>query len=357
MQVVGAVLQGTHPSNHLGRASAARVVALSRQAAEAVQMAESFRRSIAALADHALLSAEEERAHSDMIRLGAEAEQRLADGESGSSLISIVSRGRQARNTLVEQNQRLVIAQAYKFLNSGLDMVDLIQEGNLGLIRAAEKFDGRKGFRFATYAKSWISVYMTRFSSERRQAIRIPLEVYANLNKMNVAREGLIGETGGNPTVDEVASRSGLRCEQVVQAMRLVRVIALDGARSENDFSLMDVLPDENATDPVEAALAADVVESLHRGVRSLPPEQSAVVTLKYGLGREEPMNLKNIANLLGVSASRASVLHRTALGALAMITEDGSMCLDADRADARDGADCDSNSILSEESQKERSA
>ena len=198
---------------------------------------DSLQRSIIALASHALLSAEEERELSVTVRAGAAAEARLANGESSPNLVAQIDRGRQARNRLVELNQRLVIAQARRFMNSGVDLVDLIQEGNLGLIRAAEKFDGRKGFRFGTYAILWISVFMTRFSSERRQAIRIPLSVYANVNKINVAREGLLGEIGRDPTVDELATRSGLTCGEVEKAIRLVRVVSLDPAGGGDDIA------------------------------------------------------------------------------------------------------------------------
>ncbi len=266
---------------------------------------------------HRLLTSAEERLLSAQVRAGADARQRLNAGEKGAGLRRCVATGTTARNELVQTNLRLVMKHARRFAGSGVDLLDLVQEGSLALIRAAERFDGRKGFRFSTYADSWIAAYMAICWAETRTSIRIPKKVHSNIEKVQAATERLASAGQRRPTDDDIAAESGLSQREVTQARSLVRVTSLDaGLAADSDSSLVDIVADEGAIDPLDHVVNLEQ-RGLVRGViAGLSDLESTVIALMYGLEGSEPCTSTEVGRMLGlrrrdVVATESAALER----------------------------------------------
>src|SRR3984957_3528683 len=206
-----------------------------------------------------------------------------------------------AKEMLVNSNLRLVASNARRYQNQGLPLADLVQEGMLGLIRASEKFDWRKGFRFSTYATLWIRQAIQRGLENSGRTIRLPVRL------------------GREPTIDELAEETGLPVDQVEEVRhQRAALVSLDQQIGEDgDTALGDLLPSD-AEAPEETAWDNERERIVHRAISELPETERTVLTLRFGTGREEPQTLTAIGKRLGFSAERASQLEQRALKKLA---------------------------------------
>ena len=230
----------------------------------------------------------------------------------------------EAKDRLINSNLRLVVANARRYQNLGLPLLDLIQEGILGLIRAAEKFDWRKGYRFSTYATLWIRQAIQRGLADRGRTIRLPANVAQRERRLLTAERRLTAELGREPSEPELAKAAELTAQQVRELLDASRVVtSLDRpVGDEGDASLGDLLPSEGSEphEEVEVTLAEQAVRSV---VAELPELEREVIRLRYGLnGHRDPLPLAGVGRELGVSPERVKALEERALEQLALRRE-----------------------------------
>jgi RNA polymerase primary sigma factor len=228
-----------------------------------------------------------------------------------------------AKELLVNSNLRLVASNARRYQNQGLPLADLVQEGLLGLIRASEKFDWRKGFRFSTYATLWIRQAIQRGLENSGRTIRLPVHVAQRSRKVGRVERELSVRLGREPTVEELAQETGLEIEQVEEVRhQRAALVSLDQQIGEDgDTALGDLLPSDQEA-PEDTAWDNERERIVHEAIEQLPETERTVLTLRFGTGREEPQTLTAIGKRLGFSAERASQLEQRALKKLAELPE-----------------------------------
>src|SRR5262245_23382773 len=224
-----------------------------------------------------------------------------------------------AKDRMINSNLRLVISVARKYQGQGLPLSDLIQEGMLGLIRAVEKFDWRKGFKFSTYGTLWIRQAIGRGLANSGRTVRLPVHIVARARKIQDAERKLAVELGRQPTVEEIAARVELDVDEVADIRRADRgPTSLDqGVGEDGETSLGDLIASDGPS--VEQEVASEVEsELLQEAVEGLPPVERDVLTLRFGLGRNEPIALRETGKRLGLSSERVRQLESRALKRLA---------------------------------------
>ena len=224
-----------------------------------------------------------------------------------------------AKERLINSNLRLVISVARKYQGQGLPLGDLIQEGMLGLIRAAEKFDWRKGFKFSTYGTLWIRQAIGRGLANSSRTVRLPVHIGARARKIAETERRLAAELGRDPTIEEVAERLELPADEVADIRRADRIPAsLDqGVGESGETPLGDLVAREGpGPDEEVASVLAD--DALRKAVDGLPEPERDVLKLRFGLGRREPVALTEAGRRLGISANRVRELEDSALRRLA---------------------------------------
>ena len=225
----------------------------------------------------------------------------------------------EAKERLVNSNLRLVVSNARRYQGHELPLLDLIQEGILGLIRAAEKFDWRKGYKFSTYATFWIRESIQRAIGNRARTIRIPVHVGQRERRIGRVHEELATELGREPTVEEIARAARLRPDEVREARELARVVtSLDRpVDAEDETTIAALIPSDGPT-PEEAVDATLREDALQSALEQLPDPERQVVKLRFGIGEEGPTPLREAGRRLGLSQGTVRNLERKALAELA---------------------------------------
>ena len=224
-----------------------------------------------------------------------------------------------ARRRLIEANLRLVISIARRYTNSGVPLIDLIQEGNLGLMRAAEKFDWRRGTHFGTYATWWIRQAISRAAGEQSRLIHLPEHVSTRLRKVRRVASQLSQENGGDPLPEQIAEASGLAIAEVDDLLHITeQPVSLDTpADTDNRLALSDTLEDPGVQAPADIASQHLLGEELHRALAQLTSRERSVVILRYGIGDGRSRTLLEVGKELGISRERVRQLEMVALGKL----------------------------------------
>jgi RNA polymerase sigma factor (sigma-70 family) len=265
-----------------------------------------------------LLSASEEVDLAQRIDAGRSALHRLDTGafseDERAELESAVRRGTRARNRFLEANLRLVVSVARRYRNNGIDLLDLIQEGNLGLVRAVEKFDWRKGFKFSTYATWWIRQAISRALLEKGRSIRVPARVHDAALAVNGFTARFLAEHGRSPTIDETAEGSGIERELVEEVGKSVAVSSLDDPVGEDGAVIGDFVELVEAEAPDGAVEAQAVSNDLRRAVGRLSAREQLILSKRFGFEDGVPRTLGEVGEILGVTAARVGQLEKLAL-------------------------------------------
>lgn len=286
--------------------------------------ADLFRQYLREIGRIPLLTAEEEVELARRVEAGLFAEEKLNSTQDPDSRLAVdldrlVVLGRMAKRRLIEANLRLVVSVAKRYVGRGLTMLDLVQEGNLGLIRAVEKFDYARGYKFSTYATWWIRQAMSRALADQARTIRVPVHVVELINRVVRVQRRLLQERGYEPTTEEVGAHLEISPERVSEVLRLAQEpVSLHApVGEEEDVALGDLIEDGDAASPVESASFLLLREHLEAVLSTLGERERKVVQLRYGLADGRPRTLEEIGRIFGVTRERIRQIESKTLNKL----------------------------------------
>ncbi len=236
------------------------------------------------------------------------------------SALVILSRGenaiREAKNALIEANLRLVISIAKKYLGRGIGFSDLIQEGNVGLMKAVEKFEYRRGYKFSTYATWWIRQAITRAIAEQSRTIRVPVHMVEAVNRMTKAMNEFVQETGREPLPEEVAERLNVPVEKVRTMLRISREpVSLETPVGDDEEShISDFIEDKSAQSPLDMAIDGDMKKNIEKALSSLSSREQLIIKKRFGLGDDSPHTLEEVGDEFDVTRERVRQIEVKAI-------------------------------------------
>ena len=231
-------------------------------------------------------------------------------------LAMVVRDGDAARRHLLEANLRLVVSLAKRYTGRGMPLLDLIQEGNLGLIRAMEKFDYAKGFKFSTYATWWIRQAITRSTADQARTIRIPAHMIEAINKVVHTSRRILHEIGREPTPEELAEKLGMPLEKVRKTLKIAKepLSLSTPIGEEGDSNLGDLIEDKNAILPIDAVIQSNLRETTTRMLALLTPREERIVRMRFGLGMNSDHTLEQVGQQFSVTRERIRQIEAKAL-------------------------------------------
>jgi RNA polymerase primary sigma factor len=273
-----------------------------------------------------LLTAQDEVELAKSIEAGLFAEEKLhcgsvrleSDGAEMAELTVLAAEGMRAKQRLIEANLRLVVSIAKRYIGRGLVFLDLIQEGNLGLIRAVEKFDYTKGYKFSTYATWWIRQAITRAIADQARTIRIPVHMVETINKMARIQRQLHQDLGREATPDEIAAELGMSPDRVAEIQRIAQEpVSLQSPIGEEDSDLGDFIEDADAVVPMEAAAFIMLQDQLEHVLDDLSVREQRIIQLRFGLTDGHPRTLEEVGREFGVTRERIRQIESKTLAKL----------------------------------------
>ena len=270
-----------------------------------------------------LLTAEDEVELAKAIEAGLFAEEKLGGGipmlgAIHGDLELLVGEGIKSKQRLIEANLRLVVSIAKRYIGRGLVFLDLIQEGNLGLIRAVEKFDYTRGYKFSTYATWWIRQAITRAIADQARTIRVPVHMVETINKLARVQRQLHQELGREASPEEVAAEMGLEPERVAEIQRIAQEpVSLQSPIGEEESDLGDFIEDADAVVPIEAAAFIMLQDQLERVLTQLAEREQRIIQLRFGLTDGHPRTLEEVGREFGVTRERIRQIESKTLAKL----------------------------------------
>ncbi|WP_374227387.1 RNA polymerase sigma factor [Streptomyces sp. AC512_CC834] len=313
----------THPTDPVGAPESAEPPPPTRTESGGPS-SDLFRQYLREIGRIPLLTAAEEVDLARRVEAGLFAEEKLRrtpdlDSRLALDLDRLVVLGRLAKRRLIEANLRLVVSVAKRYVGRGLTMLDLVQEGNLGLIRAVEKFDYARGYKFSTYATWWIRQAMSRALADQARTIRVPVHVVDLINRVVRVQRRMLQERGYEPTPQEVAAHLDLPPERVGEVLRLAQEpVSLHApVGEEDDVAFGDLIEDGDAASPVESAAFLLLRQHLDAVLSTLGERERKVVQLRYGLVDGRPRTLEEIGRIFGVTRERIRQIESKTLNKL----------------------------------------
>ncbi len=293
-----------------------------RSPAHAEGHEDAIRRYLDGIGAYPLLTAEDEVQLGKQMERGRRAERALTARNLSSrerrKLEAVAHRGSQARQTFIQANLRLVVSIAKRYGSAGLPLLDLIQEGNLGLIRAVEKFEYRKGFKFSTYATWWIRQAITRAIADKGRTIRVPVHMMDTITQVRQAESSLLKRLGRVPSPSEIAEESGLSVNKVLEARNVApEPVSIFEPIGDDDAVLGDFIEDDAATAPFDSVTLGLNRDDLERVLARLTDRERTVLVMRYGLDSGVPRTLDEVGKHFSLTRERIRQIEAKALAKL----------------------------------------